>query len=745
MTPQDPFSGLGAGAAPGLPAQDPAQAPPPTPMIPFNTNPTAPIKDPNNENLPEELQLELYNLVKQYEDEDSWIRKQQIKLWKKNEEFWHGVQYVFWSESRQDWIAPTETRWFQQEEGREEAEGPFYDFVINIYKAHGEAIIAALGAQIPAVRFPPDDAENEEDLITSKTFAKIADLIMRHNNSKVLIIRALFTMCNQGLVCAYHAPKSDKLFGEIEVPEYHKDEEGNPQITGTTKRPKTRTIIELYGPLNVKIPYYVTSQQECGYLMCKKDHPIALLKHLYPHVAEKIENDTTDMGQYEKMARTPSAYSSWSRIDENQNLRTLNRVWLRPWIFDGMPETKAAERDQLKKLFPDGCYCAFIGRTYVEARNEELDKYWTIGQCGLSRNIHSDPYLQPLIPVQEMTNVLANLTMETIEQGIPSTFADTDTLNFSAYSRHEARPGMVYPMKVKAGTRASDKFFEQSRATLSKEVQFFQDTLEKSGQFVVGAFPSVYGGPSEGSSRTAAEYNMSRQMALQRLGLLWTFLVAWWIRTIEKSVRLYTEAMTEDERFVFPGEGAGENNYVNVWIRRGEMTGKVGEVEPEGAENFPISTPQKQELLMRLIGMNNAFLQQAIFDPENRHLVADTLAYPDIYIPGEDQRMKQAREIQDILKGANVMPEPEVDDDSIHIETIKNWAVGTTGLDCKQTNPQGYQMVIQHLKEHLMLQTQKQLQAIMPMGAGPQPPGPGAAPNPQNSQPQEKPKGPPVQ
>ena len=45
-------------------------------------------KNLNNENLDEDLQRELYNLVKQYEDEDSWIRKQQIKLWKKNEEFW---------------------------------------------------------------------------------------------------------------------------------------------------------------------------------------------------------------------------------------------------------------------------------------------------------------------------------------------------------------------------------------------------------------------------------------------------------------------------------------------------------------------------------------------------------------------------------------------------------------------------------------------------------------------------------
>lgn len=719
MTPFDPYSI--PFPQPPPPVEDGAL---PNPQeMERQLNPEGPA-DPNNENLPEELQAELYELVKQYEEEDSWVRKQQIKLWKKNEEFWHGVQYIFWSETKQDWVAPTETRWFAQEEGREEAEGPFYDYVINIYKAHGEAIIAALGAQVPVVRFPPDDAENQEDLITSKTFSKIGDLICRHNQAKILILRALFTLCNQGVVCAYHAPKSDKAFGEVEIPEYDLNEEGEPIVTGTSKRPKSRTVIELYGPLNVKVPFNIEKQEEAGYLMCKKDHALAFLKYLYPHVKDKIENDQTDVEHYERTARTPSSFSSWDRIDENQNLRTLNRVWFRPWIFDGMSDTKAAERDALKKLFPNGCYCAFIGKTYVESRDEELDKYWTVGQCGLSRGIHSDPILQPLIPVQEMTNVLANLTLETIEQGIPSTFADTDTLNFNAYSRHEARPGMVYPMKVKAGTRASDKFYEQGRATLSKEVQVFGQALEKAGQFVVGAFPSVYGGPSEGSSRTAAEYNMSRQMALQRLGIVWSFLTAWWANVIEKSVRIFVDSMTQDERYVIPGEGKGDTNYINVWIRRSEMTGKVGEVEPEGAESFPASTPQKQELLMRLLQMNNAFLNQAIFDPENLHLLADTLAYPDVFIPGEDQRIKQSREIQELLKGNMIMPEPEVDDDAIHITTIKNWAVGSTGLDAKMTNPQGYQAVIQHLSEHLMILQQKM--GSMPpqnpeMGNNPQP------------------------
>ena len=179
-------------------------------------------KDPNNHKLDKSLQDCLKFLIDKYEKEDSWVRKQQLKLWKKNEEFWHGIQFVFWSESRQDWLSPTMYKWFNEDEGREGVEGPFYDFVINIYKAHGEAIIAALSAQVPTVRFPPDDAEDDDDLLTSKTYSKIADLIQRHNQVKVLQLMSLFTLWNQGLLAWYHAPKADKAFGMVNLENFKK-------------------------------------------------------------------------------------------------------------------------------------------------------------------------------------------------------------------------------------------------------------------------------------------------------------------------------------------------------------------------------------------------------------------------------------------------------------------------------------------------------------------------------------------
>ena len=38
------------------------------------------------------------------------------------------------------------------------------------------------------------------------------------------------------------------------------------------------------------------------------------------------------------------------------------------------------------------------------------------------------------------------------------------------------------------------------------------------GQFVLGDFPSIYGGPAQSGSKTAREYLESRAVALQRLG-----------------------------------------------------------------------------------------------------------------------------------------------------------------------------------------------------------------------------------
>lgn len=688
------------------------------------------IEDKNNENLSEELQTCLIHLVDLAEREDDWIRKQQVKQWKKNDRFWHGIQFIYWSEAQNDWISPTESSLMSLEMG--EDEGPFYDYVINIFRAHGESVIAALSADIPAVRFPPDDADDADDLLTSKTYSKIADLIQRHNPSKLLLMKALFTLWNQGIVFAYHAPKSDEAFGKHQIPEYElqdycpdcdvpvqdpieipgvdeQDEatrscpecgaEVTPQsiVTGYKETPKSRCLIELWGPLNVKVSFFAQDAKASGYLVFRVDQPVSFLKDTYKHVADKIDATESDRETYERIGRAPSNLIYPLQGDGGPENRTLKRVWLRPWWFENLGEDKRAEINQLKKMYPKGCYVCLIGNVYVESRDECGDDYWTVGQGGLSRFIHSDPLGQPLIPIQELRNVQTNLTVDTIEHGIPSGFADPDVLNFQAYKQSEARPGMMFPAKAKAGKTLSEGFFETARATVSKDSNQFRNDLDNDAQFVVGSFPSIYGGPGEGNSRTAAEYNMSRQMALQRLSISWAFLVWWWAKLMEKCVQRYIETLIEDERFVV----RKNNSYVNVFIRLAEMSGKVGEVEAEGAETFPVTMAQKQEILIKILTMGDEQLNSVIYDSENRREIADTFGYTDLYIPGDDQRTKQVREIELMIRDqilVNVIP--DVDDHQIHMDTCRNFLVSPEGLDLQQTDPNSYMLVYQHLLQH---------------------------------------------
>lgn len=705
-------------------------------------------EDPNNENLDLDLVDALKEIIRQKELEDNYVRKQQIRMWKKNERFWHGIQYIYWSETQQDWIAPINTRANGEvfSENREDAEGPFYDYVINTYRANGESVIAALAAQVPAVRFPPDDAENEDDVATSKTYDRIADLISRHNQSKMILLQTFLLLWNQGLVCAYHSPKADKAYGKIQIPNYDtgykcdacdsinpseddnsssikatpdvasevegQEAEGQetehncpqcgqpmkeiPMLSGFSDAPKTRVIIDLYGPLFVKINYYARTQEETGYLGLKIDQPIELLKSLFPNIADEIDSDSNGFDLYEKIGRSPSTYTY--AINDNKNLRTLQRWWLRPYEFECLGKEKEEIKRKLYKLFPDGAYVCMIGDTYAESRNECLDKYWTIGKAGLSQYIHSDPMGQPQISLSEMRNVLTNLTLETIEQGISSVIANPKVLNFKDYARHELRPGATIPGMAPAGTKMGDHFYETPRATLSKEVPMFQASIDKDSQFVTGAFPSIYGGPGEGNSRTAAEYEMSRQNALQRLSICWTMVTHWYAKMIEKCVRLYVECVVADEKYVVKNQ----NNYVNVWIRQSELTGKVGDVEAEGAETFPVTTGQKQSLLFKLMGLNNELINAALFAVPNRKILADALSFPELEIPDENQRIKQSKESNWMVEKLQYVDiEPDVDDDNIHIETLKDFLTSSVGLDLKISNPEAYGLNIQHLQAHL--------------------------------------------
>lgn len=700
----------------------------------------------------EELQNALRDIVSGFDKEDDELRKSQVKVWKKLEEYWKGLQMIFWSEQDQSWISPDSLHFediFSENEITQL--GPIYDYVVDIYKAHGESIIAALSSRIPGLKYRPDDADNELDRQTARTYSRIAELVCSHNKSRLLFLRALYFLYNAGVVFSYRYVESDVKFGTQTLPKYARNEvpvcpacgnvrEANElepcgscgadtpptitqQVTQVSEEevPKSRTKIDIFGPLHVKVSYYARNQAACGYLILKTDQARALVKSIHPDKEEEIEGER--MESQDRFSRSSYSYPH-NAYDEAMDLITVEKAWMRPWEFWRISDKD--KRDKLLSHFPHGVQITFLGknRIFAEAFDEGLDDRWEIGQSGLSTFIHSEPIGRVLTSSVDMRNELVNLTMDTIDHGIPAVYADSETLDFDAYGKFESQPGCVYAAKARAGQPLAANFAQEPKSVLSKEHMLFFRQIDQDAQFASGDFPAIHGAPSEGKSRTLGEYAMSKQQAMQRLSILWEFVLDWWVRTVDGAVRLFTETAISDQQFAIPQN----NSYVNVWIRRSDLEGHVGGVEPESGGSFPVSLVQKRETVFELMKLNNEFINAALYTPHNASLLRDTLALEELVIPGEDQRVKQARELNELMKGEpesqlddlggqtgvfvpTVGIDPDVDDHAVHIAVVKTFLVSAVGLDLKETNPAGYVNCIAHLKMHQTAMLQQTMAA----------------------------------
>jgi len=740
----------------------------------------------------------LSQLVDTLEHPEKTARELMVRIWKKHENYWRDRQYIIWDEISQDWRTPTELKEFDNSLDIDPAA---YAKVVNIYKAHGEAIISALSAGLPHVRFFPDDADSQDDVFTAKSYTKISELLQKRNKGQLLFIRALFLLYNSGTIFAYNENKDTTKFGTVKrtqtaevpvinrqkfcpncgfmmgseqfdapppmmpppmpgsemappmgpemgappmppspmeappmgpesvqganglppagpppcpncgvavEPDFEDYEEIIPRVIGNTEEPKSHECIEVFGPLHVKMPLWVQQQSQTPYITLETEEDEAMLQDLYPEVADKI-TPSTDTERYERYGRENTDY----RGDIPLHLCTLRRTWIRPWAYNRLGYKDHSEDiAKLKAAFPEGVYVVKINDLIAEAIEDRIDDHWTVNLNPLSNHAHGDPLSQSLIPVQDITNELTNLTLETIEFGIPETFYDSETIEQDAYNKSEARPGMLYPAKARPTMGLDSSFHTIKTATLGQEVASFSDKMTQAGQFVSGAMPTIWGGALEGSGGTAKEVENARAMSLQRLNLTWTMVKMWWADVMSKAVRSFAVNMKDDEKFV---QSKG-NNFVNVWIRQAEMNGKVGQVEADISEAFPVSWAQKRDILMGLINTKHPLVDTVLGHPENAGIVAATVGFPDLYIPGDDSRSKQLHEISILLQGQpmpmgmpgpdgqealqpTVMPE-KWENHIVEAETIKAWLNSEVGIETKATKPPAYMNVVAHLQAH---------------------------------------------
>jgi hypothetical protein len=761
--------------------------------------PDIPTDTPIDEGIPEagpqidstvnvELEAAINSLIDEYDNEEQMALESRARLLKLLDYYWQGVQNIFWNDTVGNYTVPQSIDLDDNEE---------LPKIINIYKPYGEAIIAALSASVPKVRFFPEDADSEEDVLTAATFTKAAKKIQKDNGSEQLLAKALFTIWNQHFVAAYIYPETDAKYGKyskteetpVDIPQdnYICPRCGNPlnpvppspmglgpqspdisqppqnvppgldqsgmqppeqmqseqtmcqncgfiglpfndiqmihdTVTKLKEGNKTRICVDLYGSLNVYFPAWVKNFKDSPYLAFDEEKDESWAIERYENKKGEI-SARGDTGEYQRWARLPQAV-----IGGTYALVTIKKRWYRPFAYNRLEQEQI---DMLKAAFPDGMCATKVNDVLVEYKNEDLEDVWAVSQNPVYNSIYAEPQGRCIVDIQDMISDNVNIISDTIRYGVPITFVRSDAIDTKKLEQTRARPGdMVAAKPSSSGGSLNDQFFQTQMARLSDEVPGFQKQLEQYGQFVSGAYASIYGGALQGSGGTLGEYETSRNQSLQRLQLTWRMVSNFFIETLKKAAYQYFDSVEYDEVMVEPNG----NSFKNVYIKLTQATGKVGQVEAEYSEQFPASWVQQRDIIQNLLTLNNEQINAILGHFKNTPLLNALIGVPELYIPGQDDVDKQLYEISLLVQGQpmqapidpmqmqsmdpnqppqmipSVQIDPSVDDDEIHIGVCKIYLKSPEGLASKDTP--GYANVQAHMEMHQQNQQMQMMQEM---------------------------------
>ena len=319
----------------------------------------------------------------------------------------------------------------------------------------------------------------------------------------------------------------------------------------------------------------------------------------------------------------------------------------------------AEVRAELLALFPDGCYVAFAGDAYCEARNESMDDHWRVLHALPGDGQNRPSVGDSLVQVQERYNVLSNMQAETYEYGIPPIYADPQVLDFDALANQVAEPAAHFPARARPGQPLAAGFFQPAPAQVPPDMlRHQQDLIGPVAQFLTGLFPAVFGGNME-DVKTASGYALARDQALGRLGLVWRRMKQFYADVMLLSVDVFRKNRPNDAEIPLLGPDGVFDSHV---IRIADLKGNIN-VHPEADETFPRLKSQQRGVLQQMFGINDPMIQRALTEPANMGYIKNVLGLTELVIPGEESRNKQLREIQQLLASAPIVISiPEVND-----------------------------------------------------------------------------------
>jgi hypothetical protein len=754
---------------------------------------------PPNPDPPEELQIALWTLLMDQEREDEIPRRMEVLEILKRRLFFRGEQYWWCDETQGLWYPPNVCPPTMSNE-EFEANQPAFRHVTNIVQSTLLGLCSVLTQNNSASRFWPEKASDPNDVATAKQASKVSDFVHRNNDWPNRLDEMSYYMGTDGFLGGYVRYVSDaERFGTdehdilaampvpigpptVNCPNCGFGDEGTteaaptcpdcgealqdqppptamvPQHVGTIQIPRGQEVISIVPALQLKRTMWADEQKDFLYLEWITDLHRAKAIQTYPDKEDKLrgggegDGGTGTASSYERIARR-ILYLGTGRHSGMilKDLGTFRRCWIRATAFFSLAghsdqESAPCVRCQLQQLYPDGVYVVFFNDVFCEARNEGMDKRWETMHTMPGEGQLRETLISAIMPIQEQLNDAINLLFEICMYGVPEGFAHDSLIDQEARSAQTANAGNITPVTVPAGGNI-DALLKFTPATEPSEgmMKYIDMLLNSIPQMLSGYFPALFGGDTGGND-TAQGIAIQRNQAMGRIGRAWRRMQIFCANLDGKAVDCFAESRTEDVEVPKENESG---DFDSDTIQLKDMQGNVTAF-PEVDAQYPILQSDIRSLVLNMwntVGDNPLFMQVAS-DPNNLEYIFRQLGMNDIEIPGEQQRIKTYRDIQQLTAPGqqpiqappipaqppgpmnpqgtpaqpgpllpSVQPDPDVDNLQVAGQTAQTWLISDAGMEAAQANPAGYANVKAFKKACDQLVKQKELQTALAAGA----------------------------
>lgn len=602
---------------------------------------------PNNEDLPEQLVNALKACIVDFQQQEKFSRRQEVR-WDRICRFYEqGYQHISWN--RGGWSMATPGG-YGSGAGGQQVQFPTYIDDYNIFFPFLRILTAVLTQNPPGVNFQPIDPSVSEDIDKAKTAECYARAFDRMNDRNELQTQMVRFMGLSGRVVSWTRTETDgQKFGY--------NEDGSP---------KTFQCCTLYGTLETKVPILAKRlDKACLYCLIYDDPDVKLAKDEYPKFAQQIKESQAALGEssYERNARIGvlnGGYGQGIYGDTFNHTTARVNAFLRPAAFTG-PEYDAPFEggtvgDKLKQLFPEGCRATFVGDVYVSSCAESMDDHIDIQFPWVGDGLSRKGFMYPFLVVQDGFNDSMNGARENWDTGWPEMWFNAADEDIDAVRSQRSAPNAIRGWKCPNGTNLKDQNIYKTQMTelppsFETWVRMIQEELP---QFMLAAPPALFGAAME-DNKTASGYAQARSQAMGQLGIIWARIQRMFARIRYQSALAASKDLTEDKLTVPGKEGEQPITVDMERLRKGNFG-----CYPDEDSSFPESTMQKRTAFTSLVTLTETspMAAQALDNPDNWSLAKRMWGLSELVIIPAEARDKQVAEIELLLQQAPLPPDP---------------------------------------------------------------------------------------